>query len=391
MARRRKASKLGGRRRHRLEGGPGIARSLRSHPVLCLLLLSPGIPEYLSSSSPLNAIILNPPMFLFQLLANLGLYGPGVLLVREAKVRWKKGWGPVLLLGAAYGILEEGVALSTLFNPGAGPVGSLGVYGHWLGVNWVWLVGILPVHMIYSISVPILLLGLALPETAGRPFLTGRKLPVAIAVLAVDVLALFLLITLAEKFWMGAPILAGSFAAIAVLVFSAHRVRADVLHAKSEAPKAGAKKMAALGVAFYPSVLLTESLIKGAGAPAMVDFCCAFAVQGAFLVYVLRVGGSTENGRNLAAFAFGLVIPIAVFGALAEASLPVILLADAVMVAFFVRLLRMTTPQAADDYSAEFNAAEGFPHIWRRRTAPPPPRVRPEPSLGSSGSTPSVP
>jgi len=108
---------------------------LRRHPVLCLLLLTPGIPEYLSSSSPLNALVLDPVMFVFQLAANLGLYGPGVLLIREASIRWKKGWATVLLLGAAYGILEEGVALSTLFNPNAGPVGELGFYGHWLGVN----------------------------------------------------------------------------------------------------------------------------------------------------------------------------------------------------------------------------------------------------------------
>ena len=321
--------------------------------MLCLLLLSPGIPEYLSGSSPLNALILNPPMFFFQLVANLGLYGPGVLLVREAKVRWKKGWGSVLLLGAAYGILEEGVALSTLFNPGAGPVGSLGVYGHWAGVNWVWLVGILPVHMIYSISLPILLLGLALPETKGRPFLTGRKLPAAVAILSADVLALFLVITVGEKFWMGAPVLVGSFAAMAVLVVSARRVKADVLHAKSEAPRAGARKMAALGGAFYPAVLLTEFLIKGAGAPAAVDFVCAFAVQGVFLLYVLRVGGSTANERSLAAFALGLVVPIAVFGVVAEASLPVVLIADAAMVAFLLRLMRGTASRAEDgNYTA---------------------------------------
>lgn len=331
-------------------------------------------------------------MFLFQLLANLGLYGPGVLLIREAKVRWKRGWGPVLLLGAAYGVLEEGVALSTLFNPSAGPVGSLGSYGHWLGVSWVWLVGIIPVHMIYSISVPILLLGLALPETNGRPFLTGRKLSAAVAILSVDVFALFLLVTLGEKFWMGVPVLVGSFAAISVLSYLAHRVGAGVLHAGSETPRAGPKKMGALGVAFYPSVLLTEFLIKGTGAPAVVDFCCTFAVQGAFLVYVLRVGGAAGNGQNLAAFAFGLVIPIAVFGALAEASLPVVLLADAVMVAFFVRLLRETPPGALGAHPVvALSVARGFPHVWRRRTALPWQRTRPRPALGSSGPTPSAP
>jgi hypothetical protein len=148
----------------RVPGGASSFGFFRSHPVLLLLLLTPGIPEYLSSSSAINNVVFNPLLFLLQLTANLGLYGPGALLVHDARVRWKKGWGTVLLLGAAYGILEEGVALSTLFDPKAAPAGSLGVYGHWLGVNWVWAVGTVPFHAIFSISIPILLLGLVLPR-----------------------------------------------------------------------------------------------------------------------------------------------------------------------------------------------------------------------------------
>ncbi|MDA4114782.1 MAG: hypothetical protein OK474_12130 [Thaumarchaeota archaeon] len=164
---------------------------LRAHPILCLLILTPGIPEYLSSSSPVYTIVLNPPQFVFQLAANLGLYGPGVLLIREAIIRWNKGWGSVLLLGAAYGILEEGIALSTLFNPGAGPVGQLGYFGHWLGVSWVRSAGILPVHMIFSISIPILLLGLALPATRGKSLLSRRGIVAVAAILTADVASLF--------------------------------------------------------------------------------------------------------------------------------------------------------------------------------------------------------
>lgn len=318
----------------------GAIHFLGRHPVLCLLLLTPGIPEYLSGSSPLNALVLSPVMFLFQLLANLGLYGPGVLLVREAKLRWNKGWGSVLLLGAAYGILEEGVALSTLFNPDAGPVGTLGVYGHWLGVNWVWVAGIIPVHMIYSISVPILLLGLALPKTAGRTFLQGRKLAAAFVILGADVLALFLVVTLGEKFWMGLPVLIGSIVAIVILVFAARRVSADVLHSRPELPRVGPRGLAVLGLAFYPSVLVIEFLVKGLGAPPAVDFACVVLLQGLFLVYTLVVVGSRDNGRNLVAFAFGLVVPIAAFGLISEATLPLILVADLVMVVFFIRLFR---------------------------------------------------
>ncbi len=59
-------------------------------------------------------------------------------------IRWRKGWASVFLLGFAYAILEEGLALRTLYNPLAGPVGILGYYGHWLGVNWVWTVGLFP-------------------------------------------------------------------------------------------------------------------------------------------------------------------------------------------------------------------------------------------------------
>src|SRR5579872_6937430 len=130
----------------------GIVSYFRSHPTLLLLLMSPGIPEYISGSSPMNAILLNPPTFPLGIVANLGLYGPGVLLIREAKVRWKKGWGTVLVLGVAYGILEEGIALSTMFNPKAGPVGVLGYYGHWLGVSWVWSAGLVIFHSLFSIS-----------------------------------------------------------------------------------------------------------------------------------------------------------------------------------------------------------------------------------------------
>ena len=116
-----------------------LVRFLKRHPVLFLLLLTPGIPEYLSASSQFPRLTANPILFIFSVLlfilflgANIGLYGSGVILVREAMVRWKKGWVSVFLLGVAYGILEEGFDLWTLFYSKAGPVGNLGYYGHWM-------------------------------------------------------------------------------------------------------------------------------------------------------------------------------------------------------------------------------------------------------------------
>ncbi len=325
----------------------GILAFLKRHPVVCLLLLTPGIPEYLSSSSPLNALIINPFMFVFQLAANLGLYGTGVLLVREAMMRWKKGWGTVLLLGAAYGILEEGVALSSLFNSGAGPVGELGSYGHWLGVNWVWLAGITPVHMIYSISIPILLLGVALPATRGQPFLTRRKLVAALAILGADVSALFVLVVLGAKFWMGWPVVVGSSLTIGVLMLAARRVKPDALQARTVTPKARPRKLALVGVLFFPSVLFSQFLPKAAGSPPILDFFWVVAVQAIFLAYVLRVAGSKDNERGLVAFAFGLVVPIAAVGLIAEISLPVTLITDILMVLFFRKLWQVAGRNAS--------------------------------------------
>jgi hypothetical protein len=96
-----------------------LVHYLKSHPLLFLLLLTPGIPEYLSASSQLTLLVLNPILFFGLLAANVGLYGSGVILIREAMIRWKKGWASVFLLGAAYGIVEEGLDLWTLFYSNA--------------------------------------------------------------------------------------------------------------------------------------------------------------------------------------------------------------------------------------------------------------------------------
>jgi hypothetical protein len=315
-----------------------ILSFLRAHPILCLLILTPGIPEYLSSSSPVYTIVLNPAQFALQLAANLGLYGPGVLLIREAMIRWDKGWGSVLLLGAAYGILEEGIALSTLFNPEAGPVGQLGYFGHWLGVSWVWSAGILPVHMIFSISIPILLLGLALPGTRGKSLLSRRGMAAVAVILTADVLSLSLVILLVEHFWMGTAVFVLSLAAVGGLALLARRAPSGVPLAATRLPTARPRTMAILGAVFYPAVLFTEFIAVGNKDPASIDFFLVLLVQGLFLVYVLRVIGSSGNDRQVIALAFGLILPIAAIGLIATAALPLVVVPDAAMGLFFAKL-----------------------------------------------------
>lgn len=128
-------------------------------PPLVLFILAPAIGELLSGSSP-PLEFFNPIVFL--LLASL--YGSGAIVMRELKIRWKKDFRSLLLLGAAYGILEEGLMVKSFFDPKWMDLGVLGVYGRWMEVNWVWVEMLIIYHAVFSITIPIVLVELAYPE-----------------------------------------------------------------------------------------------------------------------------------------------------------------------------------------------------------------------------------
>jgi hypothetical protein len=102
------------------------------------------------------------------------LYGGGALIARELKIRWGKGIGSLLLLGASYGIFEEGLMVASFQNPSWVDIGLLGSYGRWLGINWVWTVELTFYHALISITVPILIVELAYPRMRAEPWLRGR-------------------------------------------------------------------------------------------------------------------------------------------------------------------------------------------------------------------------
>jgi len=313
---------------------------LRRHPVLCLALLSPGIPEYLSSSSALSTILVSPPFFLLQLGANLGLYLPGVLLVREAMVRWHKGWGSVLLLGAAYGILEEGIALETMFYSRAGPVGVLGTYGHWMGVNWVWTPGVLLVHMIFSIGLPILLLGLALPETRGMSLIGQRGILTAFVIWAIDIPLLMVFVHAVYHYWMGWTIFFASFAVIAGLVAVAYRAPTQWLPTRWGPPRVTPFRAALMGIGFFPAIWLLEGVLGYWKVPPWVTILAIVVYELALGYLVVRTVGTVDNERHLVALAAGAILPIAFVGIVAELPIPVTVVADLAALWFLRHLWR---------------------------------------------------
>jgi hypothetical protein len=141
----------------------------RIPPALALFLIAPIFGELVSGSSPLNEYI-NPVTFITLSL----LYGCGAIIVRELAIRWQKGWLSIFILGAAYGIYEEGILVQSFFDPGWQDLGSLSVYGRILGVNWVWTEHLTIFHMLISIAASIAFVEVLYPEKRAERWVSSR-------------------------------------------------------------------------------------------------------------------------------------------------------------------------------------------------------------------------
>jgi len=149
------------------------------------VVFAPFLAEFVSGSTPPQAWLL-PQVFLIF----MAIYGVSALAIREFAIRIHGGPATILILGLAFGVVNEGMAAHSLFNPGWPDVGVLGSYGRWVGVNWLWTEWIVPFHAVWSISFPIFLVGQFWPESRGTPFLSRRWLaglapvPVVVAVVS---------------------------------------------------------------------------------------------------------------------------------------------------------------------------------------------------------------
>jgi hypothetical protein len=287
-------------------------------------------------------LVLNPPFFVFQVLLNAGLYGPGVLLIREARLRWKKGWASVLLLGLAYGILEEGIALGTMFNPSSSPVVSSGLsgYGHYAGINWVWASQIDIIHALFSISIPILLLDLALPETRGLRLLSGVKIPLTFAIWAGDVVLLNALVWKWSGFWAGVPLILGGFMVMGAFVAAARLVPSNLLAPRSSHPRSKPVVFAAAGFLFYLGLLFSAIIPKALALPPLVAVVGCLVVGVVSLLWVLRNIGVQGNERRELALIGGLFVFVQLDGIVSQITLPIVLAADAAFLLFLRWLWR---------------------------------------------------
>lgn len=190
----------------------------RLKPALSLVLLSPLIAEYLLGSLSFKQLVLFPIMAL--------MYGAGALLVRETARRAGRGWPTILLLGLAYGVIEEGVATQSLFNPHYLGLRLLD-YGFIpaLGIGAPWTVYVVILHVVWSIAVPVALVESIFADRRTAPWL-GRT---GFAVSGLVYIAGVALITFGsyqkEKFWASSTQLAVTAVLAAVSVAAAFAFR----------------------------------------------------------------------------------------------------------------------------------------------------------------------
>jgi len=139
--------------------------------MLVLFSLSPIIAELLSGSTPASRAE--------QLIFESFFYGSAALLVREFVRRNMLGWFSIILLGFAFGIIEESLLLQSAFNPNF--LNFDISFGRSWGVNWLWSEIIIINHAIWSITIPILFAELIFPDRRSQPWLS--KLGIGIFVI----------------------------------------------------------------------------------------------------------------------------------------------------------------------------------------------------------------
>jgi hypothetical protein len=149
-------------------------------PAIVLFVLAPLMAEVLFGATTLSRI--------GGLLVVTPLYGGGALLIRELARRRGLGWGRIALLGAAYALVEEGLALQSLFDPNLFNAGIVG--GRAFGVNWVWTQWTVGYHIVWSIILPILLAELLFPARRAEPWLGRVGITIAGVLYALGAVAL---------------------------------------------------------------------------------------------------------------------------------------------------------------------------------------------------------
>ncbi|GAA2508977.1 hypothetical protein Ahu01nite_054110 [Winogradskya humida] len=271
-------------------------RMRRIGPAVALFFLSPLVAEFLLGDFTFVML----PM----LLILAPLYGGAAVVVRELVRRTNRGWPSMIVLGLAYGVLEEGVITQSLFDPGYAGAHLLDDgFVPALGIAVPWTLFVLTLHTVWSIGVPIALV----EEASVRrtvPWLRTPGLVVVLVLLALGAFGTTMFSYSSDHFIAPWPQLAAVVVIVALLVTVAFRIPAGGMVARDGrgvAPGA----WVVFGVVVVAGALFmgTKWLPDAAGVPAMLT---AFVLAGVTLATWSRRAG--WDGRHRLAAAAGALV-----------------------------------------------------------------------------------
>jgi hypothetical protein len=201
----------------------------RRRAALTLVALAPLVAEVTLGTVPLEMI--------WVVLVYLPIYGAGVLVIREVVRRTGGGWGSMLLLGLAYGLVEEGVALQSLTSPHL--YGAAGWGPRPFGINSAYAELNLPYHAVFSVAIPIALVERIFPSLGRTPFLrrSGLIVTAIVAILGVGLLRASVPPSEDPGYALSIPALAALAVLVVALVMAAVRLPGGSMRGGVEPPR----------------------------------------------------------------------------------------------------------------------------------------------------------
>jgi hypothetical protein len=266
--------------------GPEATPYHRLRLAAALFLLAPLIGEFLLGNQPITAL---PAVLLLA-----PMYGGGAVLIREVTRRTGRGRPTMIVLAAAYALVEEGPIDQMLWNPHYGGYDMAGAYAGtyvpFLGTSVGMLQDVLSIHTVWSICVPIVLVETFARDTyelrGPRPWLGNLGLPLIAATSLADSAFLAYEQQRSEHFMASPAQLLGCGAVIAVLITVAFTLPAH----PARRPTATAPRPWIVGATAFAAASChwARGALLPAGTSDWIDAALWLLVAAAFVRLALR-------------------------------------------------------------------------------------------------------
>lgn len=221
-------------------------------PAIVLFFLAPIFGEYLLGILSFSEIV--------YVLFLAPMYGGGALLIREITRGAGRGTVTMLILGIAYGLIEEGIIDQMLFNRFyLSEQDQWDSYIAFLGIDGRLSIYVLAMHAIWSICIPIIIVESLFPERDNKPWLSRTGLGIISAIFILGSAYLCYSTAKDEKFFASTPQLIGTMIVVILLAFVSFKIgRHTSVPTTTTAPK----PLVIGTVSFFASSLfmLTDSL-----------------------------------------------------------------------------------------------------------------------------------